>query len=93
MLGHVRSWIESHTDAVAACYASPLTTRVAVFVIPSGDQFNFDLATELAELNGTLVTKYNVGMIEIRQIPRDEVGRFVPSQGFRRIYGPDFTSH
>jgi len=66
---------------------------MAVFVIPCGDQFNFDLADELASLNIHLVRKYNVGMVELHQIPFDEIDRFVDPATAKWVYGQQPTTH
>ncbi|MFA7236227.1 MAG: hypothetical protein WC058_05115 [Phycisphaeraceae bacterium] len=93
MLHEIKAWAESHADAVRACFVAPLGPRMAVFVIPCGDQFNFDLADELASLNIHLVRKYNVGMVELHQIPFDEIDRFVDPATAKWVYGQQPTTH
>src|SRR5690606_30341815 len=44
MLEHVAHWCEQKTEQVQACYAAPQGNRVALYFMPHGKQFNFELA-------------------------------------------------
>lgn len=93
MLHAVRAWAEAHADAVRSCFAAPLGSRMAVFVVPQGKQFNFDLADELASLNIHLVKEFNVGMVELHQIPFEEIDRFIDPANARWVYGEQPAPH
>jgi hypothetical protein len=93
MLQHVRQWTQNRKEAVRACFCVPRGTRVVLFFIPTSGQFNFDLADQLAKLNGELVKQFNVGMVEVGQIPWDELDRFLDPTKAKQIYGEQPGSH
>jgi hypothetical protein len=72
---------------VRAAFCAPRGTRTVLFFIPVSDRFDFDLADELTVLNMELVNKFNIGMVEVRQIPWDEIDRFLDPGSARQVYG------
>lgn len=92
MFNAVNAWAAARND-IAACYCAPRGARIALFFIPVGDRFNFGLASELAELNTELLTKFNIGMVEIRQIPGVEVNRFLDVSRSHLIYDRTRKAH
>jgi len=80
MIDRVGEWARQHEDAVERVYAVPRGSRLIFFVVPRGTRFHFDLADEMATLNIDLVKSFNVGTVELRQIPRGEVERFIGEQ-------------
>ena len=58
-----------------------------MFFVPPGRQFSFELADELAELNRALIAGFNIGMVEVGQIPSGEIERFVDVETAQLIYG------
>ena len=93
MLQEVRSWAQKRGSQVRSCFCVPRGTRVILFFVPATPQFDFDLADALAILNGELVKGFNVGMIEVRQIPWDELDRFLNTDKAKLVYGEQPESH
>lgn len=83
----VREWTAARADRIAACYCAPRGAKTVLFFIPTSRQFDFDLGDELADLNGRLVREFNVGLIEVGQIPAAEVDRFLDPASARLVYG------
>lgn len=93
MLGHVVEWIRARPARVVRAYCGAHGARTVLFLVPQTSQFDFDLADELAMLNIDLVQRFNVGMVEIHQIPEDEQDRFVSPETAQLIYGADPVAH
>jgi len=91
MQGFVREWCAARAGRIQACLAVGRGAKVLLFFIPTGTQFSFDLADELAELNRELVTSFNIGMIEVGQVPQAELGRFIDIETARLVYGKSET--
>lgn len=86
MVEAVRAWIADRTDRITACYATPRGGSIGLFFVPAKDAFDFDLADELATLNRELLKQFNVGIVEIQQIPADETPRFIPPDAAVSVY-------
>lgn len=80
MIEHVQSWSHAHAQSIEACYISPRGSQTILYFIPSLGRFDFDLARECVELQMEILHRYNVGMVEIYQIPGNELSRFVPEK-------------
>lgn len=93
MLESVRQWIEERPGRVRVCYCVPKGSRVVLFFSPVSEGFDFKLGRELADLNSHLVQTYNVGMVEVRQVPWGELDRFLTPETARRVYGDQRTAH
>jgi hypothetical protein len=89
MLQKVQGWLDKQSARVRACYCAPRRTRVILFFVPATDQFDFDLADDLAALNGELTKNFNVGMVEMGQVPADEVDRFLDREHTPLVWGAD----
>src|SRR5687768_10805165 len=76
MLTYVHAWIVERKN-VRACFCAPRGARIALYFVPRGDGFDFDLADALAELTTGIVKRFNVGMVESLQIPWTEIDRFI----------------
>ncbi len=87
MLEEARHWAEQRAAKVRACFCAPVNSRVVLYFVPNSKSFDFDLADGLAELNAELVKRFNVGMVEIHQVPWEELDRFVDIESSRRVYG------
>ncbi len=81
LIDYVNSWIEKRTDAVSRCFIVPRGAKICLFFIPQSRTFDFKLASELAPLNIQLFRNFNVGMVEVLQIPEDEIERFIGAGG------------
>lgn len=88
----VRAWC-STKSAVAACHVAIFRSRVNFFFIPQTTYYDFDLGLELSDLNVQLYQRYNVGMVEIHQLPEREMSRFIPSDSSRLIYVHQAATH
>ena len=87
MCSFLAQWCTQRQDKIQACVAVGRGSKVMVFFVPHGSQFNFDLADELPDLNRELVTRFNIGMVEVGQIPHSEIERFIDLETARQIYG------
>lgn len=87
MIEDVRGWAEAHAGHVRACYCAARGARVVLFFVPATEQFDFDLADALAELNSRLVREFNIGIVEVGQVPADELARFLDVESARQVYG------
>jgi hypothetical protein len=91
MFEYISTWAQARDD-IRACHAS-LGSRISLFFIPKTDSFNFDLADALVQLNAQLVSQFNVGLVEVRQIPFAEVDRFLDAALARTVYGEGLAAH
>src|SRR5437588_8140304 len=64
MLQTVRDWAGKHASRIRTCFCAPRGSQIALYFSPALNRFDFDLADELANLNGKLVKDFNIGMIE-----------------------------
>jgi hypothetical protein len=85
MIGEVRKWIDERAQLVRFCYCAPRGARIALYFVPTGEEFNFDLADDLAELTTRLVKQFNVGMVESLQIPFSDIDRFLSPDVARQV--------
>lgn len=92
MFSNIYSWIQEHLDKIVSCYAVPRNVGTALFFVPQSNSFDFDLADLLAELSVSL-RKYNVGPVEIHQIPECELDRFIIPEMSVEIYSHAKQSH
>ncbi len=93
LLLSVQKWATGQAARIAACYAVLSGGKVCLFVVPQSRTFDFDLADELATLSRTLFQQYNVGPIELGQIPAHEQDRFIHPGDARLIYGLENGAH
>ncbi|HUU97587.1 MAG TPA: hypothetical protein VM487_17770 [Phycisphaerae bacterium] len=87
MLRHVSDWAGDRADKVRACCCAPHGASVTFFVAPRSEQFDFDLSDAMTELNAELVQRFNVGPVELHQVPWDEMDRFLDIRMARVVYG------
>lgn len=92
-LAKVREWAAARADSVRACYCAPRVERIMLFFCPKSEQFDFELADGLADLNVQLVKDFNVGMVEVSQVPWEELDRFVNLELARLVYGEQRRPH
>ena len=71
---------------VGDCFASYASQGITFFLVMDSATFDFALAGELASQTHQLPSVFNVGPIEMHQIPSDEADHFVNPQRDRRIY-------
>lgn len=83
MAEHLAAWSDQRKDRITSCYVWPRGATIAVFFVPTQPSFNFDLADELAILT-TDLHRFNVGPVEIHQVPERELSRFLPTSGIDR---------
>ena len=88
MFAYVKEWCAKAPRHVRTCICEPRRARLMLHFIPAGEQFDFDLADAIAELDSYLSRNYkNVGLVEAGQIPWNEVDPFVNSSLCFVIYG------
>lgn len=77
MIERVRAWADERPEQVRSCYCAAGGKRIDLFVVPAKGKFDFDLADDLVELNTALIKDFNVGRVEVGQVPWGELARFV----------------
>lgn len=87
LVDYVASWARTPGSKVSTVFAEPRATRLVLFMVPKGEQFDFELADQLVVLEGELLTKFNVGNIETLQIPQSDLDRFIDQRHARCVYG------
>lgn len=87
MCDDVSKWASDHSQHIRSCFCAPRGARVALYFSPKSRGFDFDLADELAALNGKVVKSFNVGMVEVRQVPWEELDRFLDVAAAVHVYG------
>jgi hypothetical protein len=87
MLADVREWAMARQERIGSCYSVPKGSRILLFFVPTSDSFDFDLADELVTLNGELVRNYNIGFVEVHEVPAAEYDRFFTTDNARWVYG------
>jgi len=87
MVAHLQKWCSERSARVSGCYLEGRGSKILLLFIPTGTRFNFDLADELAVLNRELVAGFNIGMVEVGQIPAGDVDRFLDLEKARLVYG------
>lgn len=92
MIQKTGEWSEERSGQIRSCYCAPRNSRLVIFFCPASDKFDFDLADDLAQLNITLRQLFNIGPVDIQQIPWDEAPRFLHPETARWIYGQELTS-
>ncbi len=93
LLADVHKWAGERSVKIQSCYCVPQSDRIVYFFATKPSQFDFDLAEELADLNIRLMNNYNVGAVELRQIPANEVERFIDLESSRAIYDNTRREH
>jgi len=83
----VHEWCHERRDRVRACYCAPRGPRIVYFFMPPADCFDFAMAEALADLGMELDAGFNVGTVELHQVPWKESGRFVDPSSAKLIYG------
>jgi hypothetical protein len=87
MVERARQWAEERPSRVRSCYCSAGGKRVTLFVVPALGRFDFDLADEIVDLNTELVKDFNVGRVEVGQVPWAELNRFVDVGSATHVFG------
>lgn len=95
MFEHIHEWLqqEKRSEKIIGCYAVPRGPGIGVFFILRNNQFDFDFADQLAVLNTELVRQFNVGSVEMHQLPNDEMDRFIVRDSAIEIYADDTRPH
>ncbi|MCC7290763.1 MAG: hypothetical protein IT449_01730 [Phycisphaerales bacterium] len=88
----VRVWAADSAGRVRSCYCAPRGSVLLLFFCPSSPTFDFELADRLAELNLELNQKFNLGAVEVHQVPLGELDRFVDTESALLVYGEHFKS-
>jgi hypothetical protein len=93
MYEFVANWSKDRKDLIHSCYSLPQNSGMVLFFVVKADEFDFQLAGQLVDLNTHLITEFNIGMIEVQQIPHREMDRFINQETAKRIYGSSVESH
>ncbi|NNM86723.1 MAG: hypothetical protein HKL96_13320 [Phycisphaerales bacterium] len=87
MLLFVQDWCTKMSGSVRTCVCTVRPGRVMLFFVPRAEQFDFDLADQLTDLDMSINKDYRVGLVEVSQIPFDQVDRFAVVTETRLVYG------
>ena len=87
MLQYVEEWVRQRDERVSGTWVTPRSTKTVIFVSPQGNRYDFDLTDELVALNDDLSKRFNVGQIEVLQIPLGELDCFVDPETAVQLYG------
>ena len=93
MRERVAVWAKEHAAQVSECFAVPCGLGLGVFVVPQSAAFDFDLADKLADLNRELVQSFNVGTVEVHQVPAEELDRFIIRDAAIQVYPHANSAH
>jgi hypothetical protein len=88
MAEHVSKWCEKRRSEISLALVDLRSEKIVFYFVPRSDQFDFNLATEQAELDIFLNTRGAIGYTESRQVPGWELDRFVSDRAFR-VWPPD----
>lgn len=72
---------------ISCTFLIPRPTQLAIYVVRSNQEFDFDLASEASDLVLMLTRDYQLGTLEFFQIPADEAERFIDVSYNLPIYG------
>jgi hypothetical protein len=88
MLGSVRDFAVEHADRVAECFAVPRNAKTVLSFVPRSTSFDFDLASNLAELQFDFQQRFEnvLGSIEVGQIPAWDRDRFLDPRLAQRLF-------
>ena len=89
----MQDWADKNSTKVRTVYLAMVDVRPTLFVAPHGQQFDFFLADELVRLGVEFPRRFNVGPIELFQVPWDEMGRFLDPDAAFHIYGHKVPSN
>ena len=93
MFEDISRWAAKRADRILACYAVPRGVGIGLFFVPRSESFDFDLSEDLADLTSKLMHTFNVGPVEIHQIPDGEKSRFIGSNTACEVYLNADESH
>ena len=88
----VKAWCQAN-PAVSICHVAVFRGRVNLFFIPASASYDCQLGLLLSDLTARLYQQYNVGMIEVHQLPDRELSRFMPLSASRMIYVHQAAAH
>jgi hypothetical protein len=78
---HVIKWCKEHK--VLLGLVDLRSDKIVFYFVPKGDQFDFDLSQQQADLDIFLNTRSEIGYTETRQVPQWELDRFVSERALR----------
>jgi hypothetical protein len=91
-LGFIHQWCIDHGDKVHSCYVTIGDHSLNVLVCLKGDDYDFELDDQLAELDLALFDRYPVCTADVIQIPNQNAltEQFLPKQASSeamQVYG------
>jgi hypothetical protein len=87
MFERVREWAQARAERVQACYAAPETSGIKFFFVPFSETYDIALDEELTDLDVELFRRFNVGTVDVLEIPARSLDRFLPPEATVLIYG------
>jgi hypothetical protein len=81
-LGFINTWCQEHEQKVRSCFVTVGDHSLNVLVFIRGDDYNFDLDDELADLDLALFERYPVCSADVLQVPNQQAltEQLLPSQ-------------
>jgi hypothetical protein len=92
MIQMVAEWANRHNQQVSECHAVLRPSGIAFFIVPKKDSFDFDLAAEIVDLDRE-VEGFNVGQVELYQVPAAELRRFAAPADCIQVYSNADSAH
>jgi hypothetical protein len=89
LLGSANQWCEEHRGFVLSCYLVVADEGLRVFLVVSGQEFRFDLAEHVTDLDMRLHSEFPECAVDVLQIPEqppESLAAFIPP-GSWQIYG------
>lgn len=93
MRDHLQAWARHNQASVQTVIMSPRGSRTGIFIVPMSATFDFDLADRTVDLEIEIGQKFNVGVVEILQVPDSDLSRFVAPEQGHVIYDGRRSSH
>lgn len=93
LFDYAAAWARKRPNQLRKVVAAPRGARTGLFVIPASDRFDFDLADALVDLEMDLMKEFNVGIVEVLQVPESELARFIDPERGRIIYDERRPAH
>ena len=83
----LHEWCLAHSAKVSACYIAKPINHIAVFIVGTSEQFDFDLAVEIAALELKLARKgWSVGLSQLPRGDDDTLATYFNPAGALEVY-------
>ena len=87
-VNHVHDWCKANAPKVSLALVNLRSDKIVFYIIPTSEQYDFELGEIQADLDIYLNTRGAIGYTETRQIPGWEIERFAAPTALR-VYPRD----